>query len=135
MMFVSKQEVRFAHVDAAGIAFYPRYFEMHSAAIEDYFARQVGVSFAKMHMERRLAVPTVEIEAKFVAPSHLGDLLDFAVTVARVGRSSADLVVEIRCQDQLRFRVRSVLVCIDLKSGRSCPWPEDMKPVESIQVG
>ena len=57
MSFVSQQQVRFAHVDAAGIVFYPRYFEMLNAAVEDYFAQHIGVDFATMHIERKIGIP------------------------------------------------------------------------------
>ena len=129
MTFVSCQTVRFAHVDAAGIVFYPRYFEMLNAAVEDYFAEVVGVSFAAMHVERRVGVPTVKLEAEFVAASRLGDLLDFGLTVERVGDSSATIKVAVHCGQDMRFRGQIVLVCMDLDRGRSMSWPADMRPV------
>jgi 4-hydroxybenzoyl-CoA thioesterase len=126
--FVSQQLVRFAHVDAAGIVFYPRYFEMLNAAVEDFFAQAVGVDFQAMHLDRRLGVPTVKLEAEFAAPSRLGDRLDFAVAVERVGRTSAELLVSVRCAGKARFTARAVLVCMDLATARPLAWPEDMRP-------
>lgn len=134
MTFISRQAVRFAHIDAAGIVFYPRYFEMLNAAVEDYFAEFVGVDFAAMHLDRGLSVPTVKLETEFLAPSRLGDELDFILSIDRVGRSSADVSVEVICGDQLRLRVRVVLVCMDLKTGRPLAWPEDMRPKEMERV-
>jgi len=134
MTFVSRQSVRFAHVDPAGIVFYPRYFEMLNAAVEDYFAQGVGVDFAVMHLERHLGVPTVKLETEFAAPSRLGDVLDFRIEVMRVGRSSADLAVEVRCGAETRIRVRLVLVCMDLKTGRPEAWPTDMRPVPAVEA-
>jgi len=128
MMFTSRQAVRFAHIDAAGIVFYPRYFEMLNAAVEDYFSQAVGVDFAQMHMERKLGVPTVRIEADFSAPSRLGDLLDFQLAVANVGRSSLALVVQVYCREERRFGANVSLVCMDLIRGKSVPWPDDMRP-------
>lgn len=127
MTFVSRQQVRFAHVDAAGIVFYPRYFEMLNASVEDFFGELVGVDFAEIHLKRHLGMPTVRLETDFVAPSRLGDQLDFAITVARVGNSSLEIMVDVRCDDAPRFKARVVLVCIDLASGRSVAWPADMR--------
>jgi 4-hydroxybenzoyl-CoA thioesterase len=129
MTFVSRQVVRFAHIDAAGIVFYPRYFEMLNAAVEDYFAREIGVDFAEMHLDRKLGIPTVSLKTEFVAPSRLGDELDFVFSIGRVGRSSADLSVEIRAGGEVRVRISLVLVCMDLETGRSAEWPSDMRPV------
>jgi 4-hydroxybenzoyl-CoA thioesterase len=134
MNFVSRQTVRFAHVDAAGIVFYPRYFEMLNAAVEDYFAEAVGIDFATMHMARGLGIPTVKLESEFVAPSRLGDALDFELEVIRVGRSSAELTVEICCDGETRLRIRLVIVCIDLANGRPFDWPDDMRPRPVMQA-
>lgn len=128
MTFRSTQQVRFAHVDGAGIVFYPRYFEMLNAAMEDYFSHAVGVDFAEMHGERGLGVPTVRLEADFATPSRLGDMLDFLIMPARVGRSSAEMSVQVECGGELRFRATVVLVCMNLKEGRSAEWPADMRP-------
>jgi 4-hydroxybenzoyl-CoA thioesterase len=125
MTFTSRQAVRFAHVDAAGIVFYPRYFEMLNAAVEDYFAQVVGVDFAQMHVVRRLGVPTVRLDAEFTAPSRLGDLLDFELRVVKVGRSSVEFSIQVCCMHELRFRATVVLVCTDLERGKSAPWPAD----------
>lgn len=128
MSFVYTQTVRFAHVDGAGIVFYPRYFELLNATVEEYFAREIGVSFAQMHLGRKLGVPTVDLAVKFSAPSRLGDELDFDLTVERVGRSSMDMTVVARCGDSKRMEARVTLVCMDLTCGKSAPWPEDMRP-------
>ncbi|HEY6870325.1 MAG TPA: acyl-CoA thioesterase, partial [Novosphingobium sp.] len=119
MTFISKQAVRFAHVDAAGIVFYPRYFEMLNAAVEDFFAREVGVDFAEMHLVRKLGVPTVSLNTTFVAPSRLGEMLEFRLTVKKVGRSSMDLAALIDCDGTRRFEVAATLVCMDLVRGRA----------------
>jgi 4-hydroxybenzoyl-CoA thioesterase len=128
MTFISRQQVRFAHIDAAGIVFYPRYFEMLNAAVEDMFAQEIGVDFATMHGKRRLGVPTVKLDVEFVAPSRLGDLLGFSIDVMRVGRSSADLSVAVHCDGELRLRASVVLVCMDFGAARSRAWPTDMRP-------
>ena len=134
MTFVSRQRVRFAHVDAAGIVFYPRYFEMLNAAVEDYFGNAIGVDFAEIHVGRRLGVPTVRLEADFVEPSRLGDDLDFELKAVAVGRSSLDFAVKVKCGEEMRFKARAVLVCIDLDSGRSMAWPADIRPLPVTQT-
>ncbi len=134
MSFTTRTIVRFAHVDAAGIVFYPRYFEMLNAVVEDYFALEVGVDFATMHRDRRLGVPTVKLDSEFLAVSRLGDLLDFRLAVEQVGRSSAEFRIEGHCAGQLRVRARIILVCIDLDNNRSVTWPADMRPNPEAQA-
>jgi 4-hydroxybenzoyl-CoA thioesterase len=127
MSYTTQALVRFAHVDAAGIVFYPRYFEMVNAALEDFFADVVGVDFQALHIGRGLGVPTVKLDSEFHAPSRLGDRLDIGVAVERVGDSSATLRFTVTCDGTTRLVVRSVIVCMDLGSARSAPWPGDIR--------
>ena len=132
MSYVSTQQVRFAHVDAAGIVFYPRYFEMLNAAVEDYFSAVIGIDFATMHLSRRIGVPTVRIEADFSAVSRLGDRLEFTLRPIRVGRSSAQFDFAATCAEQTRFAGRATLVCMALDEQRALPWPDDLRPLGDI---
>ena len=128
MTFASIQRVRFAHVDAAGIVFYPRYFEMLNTVLEEYFERCCNVGFARMHRERRIGVPTVKLAADFAAASRLGDDLTFTLSPVKVGRSSAEFAISVTCADERRFAGALTIVCTDLDRMRSVPWPDDLRP-------
>jgi 4-hydroxybenzoyl-CoA thioesterase len=119
--------VRFAHVDAAGIVYFPRYMELVSAAVEDWFAQSIGVDFRTLHLERRVSVPTVKLDCEFLAPSRLGDVLEISLRVSRLGGSSVTLQLGMRCGAQDRARVNCVLVCMDMVTGRAQPWPGDIR--------
>jgi len=121
-MFKTSLPLRFAHCDPAGVAYYPRYFELCDAAIEDWTAAVLGIDRREMHLERGLGIPTVSLHAEFAEPSRLGDRLDFTVSVTRVGRSSIDLAVDIACAGKPRFAVRYTQVLTDLAEGTSRPW-------------
>jgi len=125
--FVLELPVRFAHVDAAGIVFYPRYFEMLNAAVEEWFAARTGVSFGDLHLARRHGLPTVALESRFVAPSRLGDVLEIEVILTRIGRSSCDLTYRISSGGDDRVTASAVLVHIDLDTGQALPWPDELR--------
>lgn len=127
MPFETSAQIRFAHVDAAGIVFYPRYFEMLNAAVEDWCARALGVDFRTMHLKRGFGVPTVKLEVDFLSPSELGDDLIIQIFASEIGRSSCRLDVVFKGEGRDRLRVRAVLVCMDLTSRESIPWPDDMR--------
>lgn len=127
MRFTTQALVRFAHVDAAGIVFYPRYFEMVNAALEDFFADRIGIGFQAMHGEFGVGVPTVKLESEFIEPSRLGDLLDIAISVERVGTSSATLRFDVTCAGRRRLIVRSVIVCMDLAAAKSVAWRPEIR--------
>jgi 4-hydroxybenzoyl-CoA thioesterase len=123
MSFVHLTPVRFAHVDAAGIVFYPRFFEMLNAAVEDWFA-ELGRDFRALHLEDRIGTPTVRLETEFAAPAMLGDMLEISLTPLKVGSSSCTYRFVFESGGTLRLKGEAVLVCMDLDAQRSRPWPE-----------
>ncbi|MEY4241172.1 MAG: hypothetical protein RJA14_868 [Pseudomonadota bacterium] len=125
-VFTTERSVRFADCDAAGIVFFPRYFEMLNGAVEDWFAGPLQVSFRELHVNRKVSVPTAAVEARFIAPSRLEDELTFALTVTRLGRSSCSLRHRISAGGALRFEASQTLVYVGL-SLKPEPWPEDLR--------
>lgn len=126
MSFETRLKVRFADVDPAGIVFYPRYFEMLNAVLEDWFA-DMGADFAAMHLTRRIGVPTVKLECEFMAPGMLGDELSVAVRPTRIGRSSCNIEYGITGGGVDRIRASAVLVCMDLDRQKAVEWPQDIR--------
>lgn len=126
-MFSVTYPLRFAHCDPAGIAYYPRYFELCDAAIEDWTAEVLGVDRRTMHIDMGLGLPTVDLKASFTAMSRLGDLLDISVSVERVGRSSIDLALDISSAGEPRFAVRYIQVLTSLTENHAVPWPDDLR--------
>jgi 4-hydroxybenzoyl-CoA thioesterase len=59
--------VRFAHIDAAGIVFYPRYLEMLNGAVEDWCDQALGADFYTLHVVRKIGLPTVKLQVDFKA--------------------------------------------------------------------
>ena len=125
-VFTTERSVRFADCDAAGIVFFPRYFEMLNGVVEDWFAGPLQVSFRELHVNRRVSVPTAAVEARFIAPSRLEDELTFALTVTRLGRSSCSLRHRISAGGTLRFEASQTFVYVGL-SLKPEPWPEDLR--------
>ena len=124
MSYARTVAVEFNHCDPAGIVFYPRYFEMVNSVVENFFGEAVGVGFAAM-MAARAGVPTARLVAEFVAPSRLGERLDFSLRVLRVGGSSVTLAVAAACGAERRMAVEAVLVWVE--GTRPAPWPDAMR--------
>ena len=127
MSWSTHRIVEFQHCDPAGIVFYPRYFEMISSTIEEYFRAHVGHNFAPMHFTDKRGVPTVKITVEFKQPSRLEDNLKFELTALNVGNSSVKFEMICSCEDEIRFVVQSTLVRINLDTGKSEIWPEDIR--------
>lgn len=125
--FTYAQKVLFQHCDPAGIVFYPRYFEMINATVEEWFEARIGFSFAQMHGVDEVAVPTAGLQISFTAPSRLGEMLEFRLVPKRLGRSSLDLDITAVCGDEQRLSMTATLVFTRRGAGKSVPWPDDLR--------
>lgn len=123
MPFTLPITIRFQHCDPAGIVFYPRYVEMFNLVVEEWFEQVIGVGFNPLHYKMHLGVPTVRLESEFLAMSRLEDVIAFNLSVKRIGNSSLDLFIQGTCGDEKRCIAHLTLVCVELKSGQSVPWP------------
>lgn len=126
MTYVKTIPIEFNHCDPAGIVFYPRYFEMTNSVVENFFSDVLGTSFAEITMRRGNGVPTVRIEANFVAPSRLGDRVEFTLDVLTIGKSSVSFRIAGSMLGQARLSVDLTLVWIGTQ-GRAEPWPEALR--------
>jgi 4-hydroxybenzoyl-CoA thioesterase len=126
-VFRTSAKVRFAHCDAAGIIFYPRAFELVNGVVEDWFAEALEKPFRALHLEDGLGAPLVKLEAEFVSPIELGDMLDFGLVVTTLGRSSADLEVAAHTNGGARLHVRARIVFTNLAARRSIPIPDALR--------
>lgn len=125
-VFTVDRRVRFADCDAAGIVFFPRYFEMLNGVVEDWFAGPLQASFRQLHMERHVSVPTAVVEARFIAPSRLEDDLTFALTVTKLGGASCGLRYRITAAGQLRFEATQTIVYVGASLVPES-WPAELR--------
>lgn len=122
-VFHTQQQVRFAHCDAAGWMFYPRAFELINGVVEDWFATALNKSFKALHLGDDLGVPTVHLETDFRSPARLGDILDFELSIAAIGRASVDLAIAASTDGTQRFQTRVRIVFVTLSDAKSVPIP------------
>lgn len=127
MTFAAEITVRFAHVDAAGIVFYPRYLEMVNETVERWFDEGLGISFRELVLVRRRGAPTRRIAVEFLKPSRLGDKLIFTLQVMKVGRSSFDLDFDCACGGETRFKASATLVYVSAEPMTAVPIPDDLR--------
>ncbi|MGB4828738.1 MAG: thioesterase family protein [Paracoccaceae bacterium] len=125
MNFHHPIRIEFNHCDPAGIVFYPRYFEMTNSTVETFFRVVVGHSYAAM-VEHREGVPTARIESNFHAPARLGEVLDWQLTVTRLGTSSIGFHLEAHCDGTHRMTADLTLVFV-AANGRPQPWRPAMR--------
>ena len=120
--------IRFSDCDPAGIVFYPQYFVMFNGLVEDWVNDGLGIGYRALVIERRIGLPTVRLEADFTAVSRMGDPVELALEVERLG--SRSLTLALRCTGdggELRMTMRQVLVSTSLESHRAIEIPADLR--------
>lgn len=125
--YASKSRVRFSQTDPASFVFFPRYFEMIQAAVEDWFSESLGIDYAEMINRDRIGLPTAKTECEFWHPTKLGETVEMAVYLNRLGTSSMEVTFVGSVKGQQRLRAKSVLVFISLDDGRPLPASGHMR--------
>jgi 4-hydroxybenzoyl-CoA thioesterase len=118
--------VRFGHCDAAGWVFYPRYFEMVSDFVEDWFEDGLEASAPGLFHHKQLLTPSVHFTVDFEKPTRYGDRLTFNLWTVKVGRTSCELRIEASLGGELRMRVKQVLVFISASTARATAIPPEL---------
>ncbi len=127
MAFTAPITVRFNHVDAAGIVFYPRYYEMLNEVVERWFDEGLGTSFRDLHLVQKVGMPARTIAVDFLKASRLGDVLTFDLQVRKVGRSSLSLKIGASCNGEQRLSADLTLVCVSLSPLAAIPIPAALR--------
>ncbi|MBS0451726.1 MAG: acyl-CoA thioesterase [Proteobacteria bacterium] len=127
--FKRERLIRFSDCDPAGIVFYPQYFVMFNGLVEDWVDEGLGIGFRRLVIERQTGLPTVRLEADFRAVSRMGDRVELALSVERLG--SRSITLNSRCTSvddgELRMQMRQVLVCTSLQTHQAVEVPADMR--------
>ncbi len=125
-VFTQPCAVRFSHCDPAGIIFFPQYFVLLNGVVEDWFTHALGIDYAHLIAHQRIGLPTVSLQCDFLAPSRMGEQIEFHLSVGRVGKRSITLNVECSGVDGIRLRLSQVLVTTSLVSHASIDIPPDI---------
>jgi 4-hydroxybenzoyl-CoA thioesterase len=126
--FRSRQMVRYFHCDPGGIVYFPKFFEMFNAVLEDWFAGALGCPWGTDLMgARNLSIPTLAIRAEFLRASRLGETLDFALWPTQLGRSSIGLALTGSLAGAERLRAIWTICTASREAFRSIAIPEDLR--------
>lgn len=120
--------VRFGDCDAAGIVFYPRYFDIFNSLVEDWCREELDFSFSEIVTRRGWGLPTVHLEVDFLVPSVFGEVLSAMLSVTALGKTSINLNILLQGPDAVdRVRGKVTLVLIDRKQHRAIPIPDEVR--------
>jgi 4-hydroxybenzoyl-CoA thioesterase len=127
MTFIKPYIIRLSHCDPTGTVFYPNYFHIFNALVEDWFYEGLEMPYHEFLMQRGLSLPTVKLETTFLAPSRMGERVDFWLTVSHLGNTSMRLTMGVDCESQQRVRLNRVAVCVSQKTSKPVTIPADLR--------
>lgn len=120
-------KIRFSHCDPAGIVYFAAHFDILNGVAEDWFTDCLGIAYADLIATRRIGVGYAHASADFRLPARMGERLDYAVHVERVGTKSLPLRI-VATRDGAEVLTASlVIVSTDLDRGGAIPLPDDIR--------
>lgn len=125
--FTRSVPIRFSHCDAAGIVYFPHYFDMFNGLIEDWYKEELKHDYADLIMGGRYGFPFVHIECDFKIPSRMGEAIDLTLLVEHIGRSSLSIAVVCHRDGLERLRARMVTAMMSLDTRKPVPIPPALR--------
>jgi 4-hydroxybenzoyl-CoA thioesterase len=119
--------VRFSHCDPAAIVYYPDFFDLQHAAMEDWFRDALRYPMPEMIRNQRIGVPTVSIQGEFNKPLVMGDVLHWEVRVLKLGRASVQLEYRGMKDGADHLKIVQTIVFMDLDRQVAVPIPEELR--------
>lgn len=117
--FVSQHRVRSSQCGPKERLQTARYFELINRVVEEWCDASLELSFASMHArERRLGLPTVQINLEVQRAIHLGEDLQLLLNIVQLRRSAIQLTIRAHCEDQPRFSAEVTLVLAQAVGGK-----------------
>lgn len=85
-----KYIIKLHDTDAAGVLFYANQFRIIHDAYQS-FLKKIGIDFKEMFRKSDFFIPIVHAEADFKLPLKVGDEIETALSISKIGSSSFTL--------------------------------------------
>jgi 4-hydroxybenzoyl-CoA thioesterase len=121
--FTSNVQVRFGHVDPAGIVYFPRIYDYIHEVFEDVWERHVDERYYKILSQDKIGFPLVHSDVDFKHPLRFGDRAEVRVTCFQLGRSSLGLRYQFTVGGRECVDARMITACVRLAEARSFEMP------------
>jgi len=125
--FIWPVRIYYEDTDAGGVVYYANYLKFAERARTEML-RHVNIENSVLQDRHGLAFVVRHIEAEYLAPARLDDLLDVHLTLTKVGGASLDGVQTIRRGDEDLVRIKIRLGCMKLDGGAG-RLPADVRAI------
>ena len=136
MSLTYERPVKFEEVDAAGIAFFARFFNWCHEAMERFFDQLPASTYVSLIMNRRIGFPAIHLVADWKAPLRYGDVARIETSVVKVGTTSATFrYVLTRVSDGvMAATIEHTTVATDLATMTKRALPDDCRKLLEAHV-
>jgi len=123
----SRLPVRFGSCDPAGIVYTPEYFNLFNGLVEEWYGEALGISYYDLVGKRRTGLGYAHVAADFARPSSMGDVLDIAIIVRKIGRTSVTFTIHAFKDGVECLRATFVTVTTSLVDHKAIAVPDDLR--------
>lgn len=120
-------KIRWGHCDPAGIVYTPNYFDLFNGVVEDWYPARLGLDYHAYMRDRRVGLGYAHASADFLTPGFMGDEMEVAVVLTRIGGASFALTLHALKDGREALRGRLVVVCTDLVEHKAIAIPDDLR--------
>ncbi|MGK7392843.1 MAG: acyl-CoA thioesterase [Candidatus Cyclobacteriaceae bacterium M2_1C_046] len=127
-MYVSKTNirVRYAETDQMGYVYYGNYATYYEVGRVESI-RQLGMTYRSLE-EEGVMMPVLENHSKYIQPAKYDELLTIKTTIKELPGVKINFFYEIfNEENRLIHEGQTVLVFINMETGRPCRSPERMQ--------
>ena len=122
------RRVDFPMLDLAGIAFYPRIYDLAHRFFEESWEEMCGVGYPHILQEMKIGFPVVDIKSEFHSPFRYGDTVNATIWISKVGVKSCTWQYRFHNQnDELLWSSEQVTVCVSMTNMESLPIPAKLR--------
>ena len=126
-IFTVEYPILFSHCDPAGIAYFPRLFDLLHQAMEAWFNDGLDEPYADFLMKKRMGAPTVSMQCDFISPAFFGDKLKIELSVVRIRNSAIDLAYHATIAERVCLKARHSICIFSLETYKAIPVPEALR--------
>jgi acyl-CoA thioester hydrolase len=126
--YETKVRVRYAETDQMGYVYYGNYATYYEVGRVECL-RNLGITYKELE-EQGYMMPVMENHSKFISPAKYDDLLKIRVMIKEMPAAKITFQYEIENEAGiLLHKGETILVFVNMKSGRPCRPPEKLQSV------
>jgi acyl-CoA thioester hydrolase len=122
--FSIEKKIYYYDTDAGGVVYYANYLK-HLEEGRNEFCRSKGADLVEL-AKSGVEFPVVHVEVDYKSPARYGDTVKIYTRIEKIGGSSVHFFQEIKRDETLLIRAKTVWACID-KQFKVQPVPERVK--------